>query len=66
MSLPTLPRGVTPRDPLAVDVGGLRLDSPVLGASGCVGFGRELARLGVAGDLAVVGERLDAGHGEVA
>lgn len=52
MSLPTLPRGSTPRDPLAVDVGGLRLDSPVLGASGCVGFGRELARLGVAGDLA--------------
>ncbi|GAA3673301.1 dihydroorotate dehydrogenase (NAD+) catalytic subunit [Yimella lutea] len=41
-------------DALAVDVGGLRLKHPVMGASGCVAFGRELKRLGIADDLAAI------------
>lgn len=41
-------------DALAVDVGGLRLKHPVIGASGCVAFGRELKRLGIADDLAAI------------
>ncbi|MCG8655140.1 dihydroorotate dehydrogenase [Yimella sp. NH-Cas1] len=41
-------------DVLAVDVGGLRLKHPVMGASGCVAFGRELKRLGIADDLAAI------------
>ncbi|MBC9957508.1 dihydroorotate dehydrogenase [Yimella sp. cx-51] len=44
----------TPPDPLAVDVGGLALKHPVMGASGCVAFGRELTRLGIADDLAAI------------
>lgn len=39
---------------LAVDVGGLRLATPVTGASGCCGFGPELLRLERAGDLAAI------------
>lgn len=39
---------------LAVDVGGLKLRVPVMGAAGCVAFGRELVRLGVEGDLGAV------------
>lgn len=45
---------VMARNPLAVDVGGLALTSPVMGASGCVAFGRELTRLGIADDLAAI------------
>ena len=41
-------------DALAVDIGGLRLKHPVMGASGCVAFGRELKRLGIADDLAAI------------
>lgn len=41
-------------DALAVDVGGLCLKHPVMGASGCVAFGRELKRLGIADDLAAI------------
>lgn len=41
-------------EPLAVDVGGLRLAHPVMGASGCVAFGRELTRLGIAEDLSAI------------
>lgn len=40
--------------PLAVDVGGLALRHPVMGASGCVAFGRELTRLGIADDLSAI------------
>ncbi|GAB3589265.1 beta/alpha barrel domain-containing protein [Calidifontibacter terrae] len=39
---------------LAVDVGGLKLALPVMGASGCVAFGRELVRLSVEGDLGAI------------
>lgn len=35
------------RADLRVDVGGLRLRSPLLAAAGCAGYGGELARLGV-------------------
>lgn len=42
------------QEKLRVDVGGLRLANPVMGASGCVAFGHELIGLGVAGDLGAI------------
>ncbi|NHN55013.1 dihydroorotate dehydrogenase [Calidifontibacter sp. DB0510] len=37
-----------------VEIGGLRLRVPVIGAAGCVAFGRELVRLGVQDDLGAI------------
>ena len=45
---------LTSQPDLSVDVGGLRLASPVMGAAGCCGFGRDLIRLGRAADLAAL------------
>ncbi|WP_265446871.1 dihydroorotate dehydrogenase [Flexivirga meconopsidis] len=39
---------------LTVNAGGLALQTPVMGASGCCGFGHELLRLGRAGDVSAL------------